>query len=383
MPDLKVSPELAMLIEAALGGKSKPPFHLYKRKIIWPKFTRLANWHQVRPLLLDHLQSQGEQTDIPAKHLAALKDFAMGQAVTNMAFLGISVSLYKQLIADDVNAFLMKGALWAWLLYEKPTQREFGDIDFFIAQNDINKSLTTLARNGFAPDTYRKYLFEQEALRYAYLDTDYQLPLEPVADHTLQSLEIQWRPSYPRYCYDLSWEELSQNMISVSMAGSTIQIPRMENQLLMMIIHHGGVEQWDRLKYMADFVRLLRRHSDTMDWAYIQNVSRQKGFNRLLSESLGMVRLLTGEAFASADLGNASTFPSDQFRNAIFQHWENERPVLKSKSWRIFLYNMRHRDNLAVKISILMAHLRYLTNLRLLWHKALWYKNTGLKPNSM
>ncbi|SKB54318.1 nucleotidyltransferase domain-containing protein [Dyadobacter psychrophilus] len=374
MPDLNISPELAILIDAAFGAESKPPTDLYQRKINWAKLTKLANWHQIRPLLLDHLQSQNGALEIPGKHLAALKEFAMGQAVTNMAFLGISVNLYKQLIADDVKAFLMKGALWAWLLYEKPTQREFGDIDFFIDQGDISKSLATLKGKGFAPDAYRKYLFNRDALRAAYLNTDYQLPLEPIKNHTLQSLEIQWRPSYPRYCYDLTWEELSHNMISVAMAGSSIQIPGMENQLLMMVIHHGGVEQWDKLKYMADFARLLRKYSHILDWAYIEDVSRKKGFNNLLKESIGMVRLLTGETFAPKDSGNASTFPTDNFCNAILKHWENERPLLKSKSWRIFVYNMRHRDNLSVKFSILLAHLSYLTNWKLLMQKALWYK---------
>ncbi|MCF0060854.1 nucleotidyltransferase family protein [Dyadobacter chenwenxiniae] len=374
MPDLKISPELALLMEAALEGKSKPPFDSYQREINWAKLSRLANWHQVRPLLLDHLQNRGEKLEVPAKHLAGLKEFAMGQAVTNMAFLGISVRLYEQLDAVRVKAFLMKGALWAWLLYEKPNQREFGDIDFFIEEGDINKSLSTLKVNGFEPDPYRKYLMGQDALRSAYLETDYQLPLQPIESHALQSLEIQWKPSYPRYCYDLNWKELSLNMISVNMAGSLIQIPNMENQLLMMVIHHGGVEQWDKLKYMADFVRILRKHSDKLDWSYIQDISGKQGFKRLLSESVGMVRLLTGEAFGGEAFESAMASPSDKFRSAILKHWENERPVLKSKSWRIFLYNMRHRDNLGVKFSIILAHLSYLTNLRLLWHKALWYK---------
>jgi len=375
MSDLSPSPELALLLEAALSGNSKPLSDLNQRKINWEKLIRLANWHQVRPLLLEFLQLQDEQPEIPPKHLLALKQFAMGQAVTNMAFLGISVNLYQQLIAENVKGFLMKGALWAWLLYEKPVLREFGDIDFFIDKDDIGKGLTTLQRNGFAPDAYRKYLFNQEDLRTAYLDTDYQLPLEPTREHTLQSLEIQWRPSYPRYCYELSWEALSQNMISVHMAGSLIQIPNMENQLLMMVIHHGGVEQWDKLKYMADFVRLLRKFSGTLDWAYIENTSRKKSFNNLLNESMGMAHLLTGEVFTGTELGYAARYPSANFRQAILQHWENERPALKSKSWRIFAFNMRHRDNWAVKFSIVLGHLRYLTNLRLLWHKALWYKN--------
>ncbi|MCF2488466.1 nucleotidyltransferase family protein [Dyadobacter sp. CY347] len=374
MPDMIISPELALLIEAALGGKSKPPFHLYQSKIVWPKLARMANWHQVRPLLLDHLQSGAEQPDIPAKHLADLKAFAMGQAITNMAFLGISVRLYQELNTAHVKAFLMKGALWAWLLYEKPNQREFGDIDFFIKEEDVSESLATLQKSGFAPDPYRRYLFGNDALKQAYLATDYQLPLEPIEEHTLQSLEVQWRPSYPRYCYDLTWEELSKDMIQVQMAGSTIPIPRMENQLLLMVIHHGGIEQWDKLKYMADFVRLLRKHANGLDWAYIQDTAKKKGFNRLLRESLAMVHMLTGETFLSPQFEGVSYIPSEDFQREILKHWENERPVLKSKSWRIFVYNMRHRDNLSIKISIIAAHLRYLTYWKLLWHKAFWYK---------
>ncbi|MCE7066845.1 nucleotidyltransferase family protein [Dyadobacter sp. CY326] len=370
MPNLKISPELALLIQAALKSDHIPVPEIHQ-DIHFDKLTRLAKWHQVRPLLLHYIEAI--EVKVPKQHSEALKDFAMGQAVTNMAFLGISVNLYKQLLAKDVKAFLMKGAIWAWLLYENPTQREFGDIDFFINDSDLNKSLLVLGSNGFQPDAYRQYLVAQKALRTAYIATDYQLPLEPVSDHTLQSLEVQWRPTYPRYCYNLSWEELSEDMISVNMSGSTIQIPNMENQLLMMVIHHGGVEQWDKLKYMADFVRLLSRHAETMDWAYIQSVTKRKGFNRLLMESLGMAYLLTGEKIFSLET-NVAAFPSERFRDAILSHWENERPALKSKSWRIFLYNMRVRDNLKVKLSILAAHLSYLTNWQLLWHKALWYK---------
>jgi hypothetical protein len=379
MPDLKISPELALLIKAALEGKGNQPVSLSGSNINWDKLVRQAKWHQIQPLLLDHLQTQQDQLEIPKKYLETLTAFAVGQAVTNMAFLGISVNLYQQLIAADVKAFLMKGALWAWLLYEKPAQREFGDIDFFIEKNDLNKSLAVLRTNGFAPDAYRQHLFGQDALQAAYLATDYQLPLQPVNEHTLQSLEVQWRPSYPRYCYDLSWEELTSEMIQVNLNTSTIQIPRLENQLLMMVIHHCGVEQWDKLKYMADFVRLLRKNAGSMDWGYIQKISRQNGFENLLKNSVGLAQLLTGETFVKSESFDTSRFKvSSRFCQEILAHWENERPVLKSKSWQIFLYNMRYRDNLKIKLAILWAHAKYLSNWKLLLSKAHWYRRNRL-----
>lgn len=381
MPDLKISPELALLIKAALNGKEMPPFTLFQRQIHWDKLARQAKWHQVRPLLLEHLQTQPE-IEVPKKLISALTEFAMGQAVTNMAFLGISVKLYRQLIDADVKAFLMKGALWAWLIYEKPTLREFGDIDFFVEQNDINKSLVVLKQNGFLPDAYRQHLFGQNELQTAYLDTDYQLPLTPVQDQTLQSLEVQWRPSYPRYCYNLSWEGLTAGMIDFKLNTSTISVPRMEVQLLMMVIHHGGIEQWDKLKYMADFVRLLRKNADLMQWDYIRKTARLKGFESLLNNAVGFANWLTGEALVSIEQLNIAPFdPASRFCQEILSHWEHERPVLKSKSWRIFLYNMRYRDDWKIKFSIITAHMAYLTSWKLLFSKFRWYRKTASKSN--
>ena len=374
MPDLKISPELALLIKAALDGKEMPPFTLSRTQIRWDKLAKQAKWHQVRPLLLEHLQTQPE-IDVPKKLTAMLADFAMGQAVTNMAFLGISVKLYNQLIDADVRAFLMKGALWAWLIYEKPTLREFGDIDFFVEQNDISKSLAVLKQNGFMPDSYRQHLFDQNELQNAYLDTDYQLPLTPVQDQTLQSLEVQWRPSYPRYCYELSWADLTAGMINFKLNTSIIQVPRMEVQLLMMVIHHGGIEQWDKLKYMADFVRLLRKNGHSLDWNYVRSVGKLRGFENLLSNAVGFAQWLTGENLVSIEQFNISPFdPTSTFCQEILLHWEHERPVLKSKSWRIFLYNMRYRDDWKIKLSILSGHMAYLTSWKLLFSKFRWYR---------
>jgi hypothetical protein len=368
-----LTPEMSLLIKASLGDACTLPFPVEQREIDWIKLQRQARWNQVRPLLFENLPEPASD-DRADRVVAYLKDFSVGQAVTNMAFSGISVDLYQQLTDRGISAFLMKGALWAWMLYEKPGLREFGDIDFFVAKHDIKNSLAVFSKNGFEPDSYRQYLLNERDTSEEYLNTDYQLPLTPIEENTLQSLEIQWNCSYPRYLFNFSWDELSQDMMEYTIMGKAVKIPRIENQFLMMLVHHAGVEQWDKLKYMADFVRLLQRFAHSMDWQYVTEVARRKGFYNLMMESLGVAAAFTGGNYTKlADAAHIKRYPSKAFLTEILQHWEDERVSVKTKSLRILSYNMRYRDDLKTKSAILAAHVGYATHWRLIWNKWVWY----------
>ena len=373
MHKIHVSPELLLLINAALKKDTELPISVNHDALNWESVMKLAKWHQVRPLLFDYL-GKNKNIEVPPKYSQILRDDTVSQTVTNMTFLKISLDFYKQLVADGIDTFLMKGALWAWMLYEKPGSREFGDIDYFINKYSIQDSLKVLSRNGFEPDPYRTYLLKNKSVADLYLKTDYQLPLQPVKDNALQSLEIQWNSSYPRYCYSFTWDELTAGMVDFHVLSDTIKIPCMENQLLMMVVHHAGIEQWDKLKYVADFVRLLRLEAHRLNWNYITKTSQAKGFHRLVMEALGVVREITGEDYLKYSPAlNQNIYPDKELMNNIVRHWENERPVLKTKSWRIFKYNFQYRDSWKDKMNIILAHLSYLTEWQLIWHKFVWY----------
>ncbi|GLU51916.1 hypothetical protein Dfri01_13770 [Dyadobacter frigoris] len=339
----------------------------------WEKLIELSQWHQISALLYNHLEANGNK-EIPADCLENLKKQSTTHAVYNMLFLKKSVELNDALAADQVNAFLMKGALWAWMFYENPGLREFGDIDFFMPENQIKNGLKVMARHGFEPDNYREYLLEKDSVAKLYFETDYQLPLTPVGSNMLRSLEVQWNTTYPRYRYSFKWEELTDKMMSFKILDDTLLVPNIENQLLMMIVHHAGVEQWDKLKFMADFVRLLRKFGQELDWSYVVKVTKEKGFYKLFLESLGLVYVFTGENYLRF-CGDSleKRYPTQRFLDSVLIHWENKREKPITKSWQIFYFNMIYRDRLSDKLSILFSHLAYLLEWRLIIPKARWY----------
>ena len=369
--NVKISAELSTLIKAALRGNEDLP--LFDNAS--PDSARLAilsRYHQVQSLLYDYLTTHPGL--IHLQDLEDLKAHSINDAVFNMIFLRKSLELNAALSENAVDAFLMKGAFWAWWLYERPGLREFGDIDYFLRKQHVTKGLHVLGRFGFQPDAYRKFLLEDESVSRLYFETDYQLPLVPDTEGVVKSLEIQWNSSYPRFSYEFTWEELMSRSMLFEVLGEKIEVPSPDNQLLMMLVHHAGVEQWDKLKYMGDFVRLLRKFSDTLDWPYVISVAREKGFYQLLLQSLGLVRMLTGEDYGKYIAGdNLSDYPSDSLASAVLAHWENRRTKPMTKSWRIFYFNMKYRDRITDKLRILLKHVAYLLEWRLLLPKARWY----------
>src|SRR5688500_8004186 len=107
MRQITISQELAHLIKASIPAAADAAFNVESRAVDPRKFLALAKWHQVRPLALDYAQEN--LLELPENALQTLRQFSLGQAVTNMAFLGISAKLYNQLIKNRVRAFPMKG----------------------------------------------------------------------------------------------------------------------------------------------------------------------------------------------------------------------------------------------------------------------------------
>jgi hypothetical protein len=375
---IRFSAELSVLIKAALNVAKDSPNFSDAMAIDEKHLMELARWHQVQSLLYDHLN--GKLDFIATPYFEKLKEFSVNDTVYNMIFLRKSLELNADLNTSNVGTFLMKGALWAWMLYEKPGLREFGDIDFFLKREDIINGLEVLKRHGFQPDAYRKFLLQDHSVSALYFQTDYQLPLVPDTEGIVGSLEIQWNSTYPRFAYSFAWDELMAQPMIFEVSGEKITVPSISNQLLMMLVHHAGVEQWDKLKYVGDFVRILRKFSDKIDWPYVTNVAREKGFYRLLKESIGLVRVLTGEDFGHFLNDSAiSQFPSERFLRTVVMHWENKRLKPMTKSWRIFYFNMIYRDRPGDRVKILFKHLAYLLEWRLLIPKAQWYYRKGAK----
>lgn len=337
----------------------------------WQRVEDLANWHQIQALLYREVRNRPE---VPAEFLRSMRDDAMAKAVGNMMLMQESGRLLRQLHSNGAEAFLMKGALWATLYYEEIGLREFGDIDFFINKPDVAKSVVAMEKAGYVADKYRTYLLGDPARSDLYFATDYQLPLEAKVPQLIKSVELQWRVAYPRLAFSLDWLELMDRPGEHSVAGMTMRVPRAENQFLLMVVHHVGIEELDKLKYGMDLVMLLRKVGAVLDWDYIIFKAREKGFLRMVIMGLRVAQMLDARIIfpASVQTEMVKLDNTPFIRNAL-RHWEDTRAKPLTKSWQIVRHQLKHRDRWADKWRILQAHASYATQFNLLYHKARWY----------
>ncbi len=303
-----------------------------------------------------------------------MRSGATARAVGSMLLLKESGHLVQQLQAAGIASFLMKGALWATLYYDDIGLREFGDIDLFVDQPDMARSVIAMEKAGYVADRYRAYLLDDPARREMYFATDYQLPLVPIASQSIKSVELQWRVAYPRFSFALDWAELMDRPDELSLGGVAMRVPRSENQLLLMIIHHVGIEELDKLKYGVDLMMLLRKVGTRLDWDYVFSKAEEKGFRRMVTMGLQVVQKLDAEiTFPKSVQIMLAASDNGRFITNALSHWEHTRPKPRTKSWQIVRHQLKYRDRWLDRGNMLRAHLDYFTKIGLLYHKARWY----------
>lgn len=364
-----ISPELKLLLVAA-----NPGYFLLQIKwpeLDWQRMEDLANWHQIQGLLY---REMGSRSEVPADYLGRMRNDATSKAVGNMMLMKESGRLMRQLHDSGLEAFLMKGALWATLYYKEIGQREFGDIDFFVNAPDVGKSVIAMEKAGYVADQYRAYLLDDPVRSSLYFATDYQLPLEAKIPQLIKSVELQWRVAYPRLAFSLDWSELMEKPEEHIVAGMSLLVPRAENQFLLMIVHHVGIEELDKLKYGMDLVMLLRKVGTRLDWDYVFCKAREKGFLRMVTMGLQVAQMLDSRiTFPESVQSVMEKTDNSNFIKNTLKLWEDTRAKPLTKSWRIVLHQLKYRDRRADKWHILQAHASYATQFNLLYHKARWY----------
>jgi hypothetical protein len=164
-------------------------------------------------------------------------------AIQTLAIDAASAEVVAAFAASGLRSVLLKGPAMARWLYDDPTERAYGDIDLLVDPSTFDQAEAVLRDVGFSRQIY------------------------PVAPH-----HTQWsRQGTPRITVELHrsllfvrcpearvWSALSREPAELEVAGTTVQIPRLQARLLVVALHaavHGvGFDH-----AIADLHRALQR----------------------------------------------------------------------------------------------------------------------------
>lgn len=218
----------------------------------WERLAQLSNHHRLSPFLYRALR---EIPDIPDAILSSLHQECQAIATDNLLKLHEYKQVATLLAEHKIDQISFKGIYLAQHSYPQSSLRSIGDFDILVGQTDLYKTVGILATAGY-----------QVGERYSpYLRYDKSVMLNELNEISL------FKPFYGsgRFDIDLHWKVdcLLKEIGSLQLHDVLSSTHPVESQVLLLTLHHGLTNSWERIGYINDLYFLLS--STDIDWSWL------------------------------------------------------------------------------------------------------------------
>lgn len=254
----------------------------------WDDLYDLADRLSVRPqlaMLLANLQHEKVPENFRARINKAYLDTVRDQVTYAAEFLKIN----SLLMAEGIPMVPFKGFWLAHEYYGNLGDREAGDTDVFTEFRHLERIREIMLANGYSVEPQMAgYTLDELAGRAGEYNFD-----RTEEGRIVSHIEFHWRMSSPVYGMGISYEDLSPQIIDGSFQGAGLRVFSPSAAFLLAVLHHGGKDPFNELKYVLDFARILRREQD-FDWKWVLDTARRFRAEKLVYVAVGLAHELLG-----------------------------------------------------------------------------------------
>lgn len=220
----------------------------------WDYFYRLARRHSLRPLVYRQLETSFKDC-VPAETLEKFRKDFQENAARNLVLTSELTTLSDALAEQGIEAIAFKGPALAVAAYGDLSLRRFVDLDLIVRRADMPPAIEVLQQHGY--EAAKSLDEEQQALL---LRTQHNLQF--VRGRVI--VELHWQVASELFASSVTAEELWQNCETVEVAGQDLRTLGTEDLLFALSIH-GSRHIWQRLAWICDLDRLIKRRS-AINW---------------------------------------------------------------------------------------------------------------------
>jgi hypothetical protein len=235
----------------------------------WQELPAQAELHGMAPLLRHHIREAS--LFIPLETERVLHGLYLRQRAFNQAHTQVLLEINELLEGAGIQALLLKGLALAYQYYPDPALRPVSDIDFLLKRTDILPALDLLAGAGFRTDSPPT--------------PSGQIPKEltvdsPPCNGIHVHVELHHHDPMGRSPIDFSrdneFEGFDASSYILKIKGNTVYVPGPMDTLRYLSRHltrhlfSATVSKPLQLKWCADFVSIVEREAESIDWSYIQ-----------------------------------------------------------------------------------------------------------------
>ena len=258
------SSELTFLLMACTGELSTEKtaqltLFLQQHSPNWDRLLKLADQHRITPFLYRTLR---ETPAIPEPFLSTLRQECQAIATDNLLKLHEYKRVATLLAGHNIEHISFKGIYLAEHSYPESNLRPIGDMDILVAEKDLYRAVRILAPDGYQMgEKYQPYLRQAERVM---LDKLHEISLfKPFYATSRFDIDLHWR-------VDFLLREIDSFQLHDLLYPADHQV---ENQVVLLILHHGVNNLWERIGYINDLYFLLSNAD--IDWPWLLEKLKQ------------------------------------------------------------------------------------------------------------
>ncbi len=257
---------------------------LLRKETDWAYLLATAFRHGLLPLLYWQLHATCPER-VPPAWMDDLRGYFQRLAQRNLASAGALCEVLKKFEAGEIAAVPIKGPALAASVYGNLALREFQDLDFLLAEEEVPKARQALASLGYRPPSPRNAATNAAPPRAA-------SPYRFARDTPRSVVKLHSQTTLRHFPVPPDLERFRQRLQPVSLGGQKVMTLCAEDLLLFLCVQ-GARNFWEKLSWICD-VSELSALPGQINWEHLLQAAGRMGCQRMFFLGLHLADDLLG-----------------------------------------------------------------------------------------
>jgi hypothetical protein len=307
-------------------------------------FIELAKNHKCCQIILHAIKVNKLGRHIP-KLTNRLQIIVDKTSIHNSNLWNEYVSVSDMLDRENIEYVIYKGVPFAQQFYPSSSLRHSVDIDLGLSLEDIPKAARILFSAGYE-DHKNKIDYSNITKSRAY-QIDFSYVKRNSENQILYNIELHWQAAHHVLQLSYPFEDSIRNKVNLKIKDKDVPTLSKIELTVLMLIHHGMVDVWGKLRHLIDLHFVLETLNET-EMTKLRTRLKELKLNRCFELGCQQLKILKQEH-------KQDEFWEQIMSGNLTKNWSEYRPKLK---WHLKMRES-YLERIKVLISLSMFKLRF------------------------
>lgn len=254
----------------------------------------------------------------------------------------------------NLKVYPYKGAILSHTFYPAPVLRDSVDIDLAISEDDLEASMELMPKLGYS--LFKENRVTNDVKKMRSYDIDFSWMLYDDNGNLKINTEFHWQPSHSVLWVPLTFKNIMDQTQEYQLYDQSVTSFALPMHTIIVLIHHGLVDGWGKVRHLIDFVMILKRLEQS-EWDEFVALAKQYRLYNTLLVGLQIIKNSFGYEKYKLDCPNfviklAEEMAPKILKNELSANWSEQKIKVK--------YYLKMRDSWGDKARSLVRLVKFL-----------------------